>query len=277
MWIQVGYFLIAILLLSTSKITGQGECPCTAKWNEPHENPLLDSVPLDPVTCDVHLEIVPGKSPADPLIDLRCNYNLHEDGIIYSIKFYYNDREFYRYIPRDSAPVRTFPLRDFRVQRTESFHNWIRLSDLARDTKGFFKCEVSTEGPTFYTCSDETSLAGIVEPPVLSHVVGGKGDQVELKCRSPDPKLRGRFVWSVEGRIIQERDGHHLEDTLRIPTGSATVLVKCQFTSKGNYSGSAEMDVFKEGQNHMALKSGTKGIAGVDKAILLISLWQLMY
>lgn len=40
---------------------------------------------------------------------LSCDYDL--DGVpLYSIKWYFGDQEFYRYVPKESPPTRVFPL-----------------------------------------------------------------------------------------------------------------------------------------------------------------------
>lgn len=40
---------------------------------------------------------------------LSCDYDL--DGVpLYSIKWYFGDQEFYRFVPKESPPTRVFPL-----------------------------------------------------------------------------------------------------------------------------------------------------------------------
>lgn len=110
----------------------------------------------------IHLQIVPPVALHGDHMDIRCNYDLEH--AIYSIKFYKDGSEFYRYIPRDEHPVRIFAVRGVRVQQTEHFHNWVRLLAVDEGTQGVFKCEVSSEGPSFETYSDE-----------LQVIVRGKG------------------------------------------------------------------------------------------------------
>ncbi|KAL1462273.1 hypothetical protein WDU94_014122, partial [Cyamophila willieti] len=40
---------------------------------------------------------------------LRCNYNL-QDEALYTMKWYRNGREFYRFTPREKPQVKTFPI-----------------------------------------------------------------------------------------------------------------------------------------------------------------------
>lgn len=46
---------------------------------------------------------------AGETLHLECNYDL-EEALLYSIKWYFGDNEFYRYVPKESPPTRVFPL-----------------------------------------------------------------------------------------------------------------------------------------------------------------------
>lgn len=45
---------------------------------------------------------------------LRCDYDL-EDAALYSVKWYHNHVEFYRYVPKEEPPIRTFSLSGFII------------------------------------------------------------------------------------------------------------------------------------------------------------------
>jgi len=45
---------------------------------------------------------------------LKCEYDL--EGVpLYSIKWYWNDEEFYRYIPKESPPFKSFLVKETEV------------------------------------------------------------------------------------------------------------------------------------------------------------------
>lgn len=125
----------------------------------------------------IHLEIDPPVALLHDRVDIRCNYELEE--ALYSIKFYKDNEEIYRFIPRDLHPVRIFPMPGVRVQRTKHFHNWIRLVAVDIHTEGVFKCEVSSEGPSFETYSDEKKVV----------VRGTEEEELSLKLDSYSSKL----------------------------------------------------------------------------------------
>lgn len=40
---------------------------------------------------------------------LQCEYDL-EDAPLYSIKWYFNSHEFYRFVPKEAPPTKVFPV-----------------------------------------------------------------------------------------------------------------------------------------------------------------------
>lgn len=50
---------------------------------------------------------VPNYTVKDNSVRLECHYDI-EDEKLYSVKWYKDGREFYRYLPRDHPPANTF-------------------------------------------------------------------------------------------------------------------------------------------------------------------------
>jgi hypothetical protein len=42
-------------------------------------------------------------------VELSCDYDL-EGALLYSIKWYKDDQEFYSYVPKEAPPTRVFPV-----------------------------------------------------------------------------------------------------------------------------------------------------------------------
>ena len=62
---------------------------------------------------DVHIEVPQAVFDRDTVC-LVCKYDL-EQAALYSIKWYFRDEEFYRFVPKESPPTRIFPLQHFNV------------------------------------------------------------------------------------------------------------------------------------------------------------------
>ncbi|ENN77128.1 hypothetical protein HUJ04_000256 [Dendroctonus ponderosae] len=65
---------------------------------------------------------VPEAVRAGDSVTLSCQYDL-EDVALYSIKWYWNEEEFYRYIPKDLPPYKSFPMRFINVDVSFSGKN----------------------------------------------------------------------------------------------------------------------------------------------------------
>lgn len=67
---------------------------------------------------------VPNHTVKDSTVQLECHYDLNNDGL-YSVKWYKDGNEFFRYMPRDHPPVLVFPLSGITVDvRTKFCLSW---------------------------------------------------------------------------------------------------------------------------------------------------------
>lgn len=109
---------------------------CRAKWKiglrhrTVHFNFLFRSLYSDfyfsffiaEITClrNVELRAVEAIRAGETL-HLECNYDL-ENALLYTIKWYFEDNEFYRYVPKESPPTRVFPLPGINVDVSLPFY-----------------------------------------------------------------------------------------------------------------------------------------------------------
>lgn len=57
---------------------------------------------------------VPNYTVKDNMVRLECHYDM-ENEILYSVKWYKDGQEFYRYLPKDQPPATVFPLTGISV------------------------------------------------------------------------------------------------------------------------------------------------------------------
>lgn len=100
---------------------------------------------------------VPDPVVVGQTIKLTCLFELEGD-TLYSIKWYRNDVEFFRFVPRDNPPGQYFPMDGVHVDMLRSANNSVILQDINKTTSGKFKCEVSAEAPSFQTEFVKTEL-----------------------------------------------------------------------------------------------------------------------
>ncbi|KAF8790691.1 hypothetical protein HNY73_005677 [Argiope bruennichi] len=84
---------------------------------------------------------VPDKVARGQGTRLTCGYDLEGD-TLYSIKWYRDDVEFFRYVPTDRPPGQFFPLQGIKVDLGRSANGSVYIRDISHLTAGIYKCEV---------------------------------------------------------------------------------------------------------------------------------------
>ncbi|CAB4070285.1 unnamed protein product [Lepeophtheirus salmonis] len=163
----------------------------------------------------------------DPLIlgsaaDLYCDYDM-EGSQLYSVKWYKNGKEFFRYMPDEVNPKSTLDVFGVYVDKERSSSRKVRLKVVRWSTEGNYKCEV-TAGKPYYDTVVNSSIARIVAAPRRGPTITGRrdrytsGDLVELNCSSNSSKPATELSWYINSiqadnstliyyPIKEERDG----------------------------------------------------------------------
>ncbi|KAG5671332.1 hypothetical protein PVAND_001535 [Polypedilum vanderplanki] len=125
---------------------------------------------LPPITRTLHITniIVPPFVDVREVVVLSCSYNLGNQKLN-SVKWYKNDKEFYRYSPMMPAQSQymLFSVDGIHVSADHLCNEkscTIHLDNLSGETTGAFRCEVSGDAPEF-KLSHETSNMTVVALP----------------------------------------------------------------------------------------------------------------
>ncbi|XP_026689315.1 uncharacterized protein LOC113473962 [Diaphorina citri] len=94
---------------------------------------------------------------------LECLYDLESEAL-YSVKWYKDGNEFYRYIPNDLPQTQVYPLPGVHVDRRHSNSSHISLVNISLSSSGRYRCEVSAEGPSFQTVTDHGDMVAVGSP-----------------------------------------------------------------------------------------------------------------
>ncbi|XP_046488303.1 uncharacterized protein [Neodiprion pinetum] len=128
--------------------------------------------------------------PRSAKVALRCEYDLEGAGL-YSVKWYRNDFEFFRYRPGAQPPGQAFPLLEVKVDLERSDAEQITLlgQEEGVNLAGSYMCEVSTEGPQFLIKEKTANMSVAVVPkrdPVLEGVrpTYDLGELLQAECTS---------------------------------------------------------------------------------------------
>ncbi|XP_031364074.1 uncharacterized protein LOC102680028 [Apis dorsata] len=90
-------------------------------------------------------------------VRMQCNFNLDKE-LLYSVKWYKDGHEFYRYVPRDVPMVQTFRVPGVDVNTHNSTERSVVLNNVNLTSSGRYRCEVSAEAPAFQTVSDHADM-----------------------------------------------------------------------------------------------------------------------
>ncbi|CAL1280667.1 unnamed protein product [Larinioides sclopetarius] len=139
-------------------------------------------------------------------VELSCIYELENDRL-YSIKWYRNDVEFYRYVPNDWPPGQFLPLPGVRVDLSKSGQRSVYLRSVDLNSTGTYRCEVSAEAPSFQSVSAERDMKVMVLPTEGPKIMGGQiqynvGDTVAVNCTSAKSKPAATLRWFINDNPV---------------------------------------------------------------------------
>ncbi|XP_050545305.1 uncharacterized protein LOC126907751 isoform X2 [Daktulosphaira vitifoliae] len=160
-------------------------------------------------TClfDVSIEIPTGILMGGTAI-MRCNYSLEETESLYSVKWYKEQLEFYRYIPKELPHTRVFSYPDINVDISESGDQQVVLRNVTSNLGGKYWCEVSLDAPLFETriaSAVMNVLRPIKDKPVLQveKTQYSVGEKLRANCTSPSSDYPSNITWFINDRKIK--------------------------------------------------------------------------
>lgn len=152
---------------------------------------------------------------ADPRWDkvaLRCEYDLG-DKDLYSVKWYKDGAEFFRYMPGWKPPGRDFPAEGVYVDVGKSDSKQVTLLGQASsrggkvNLAGSYLCEVSSEGPSFLTAYGEANMSVAIPPKELPTLRGLRpsyeaGETLQAECTSAPSYPPAVLVFILNGKEV---------------------------------------------------------------------------
>uniref|UniRef100_A0A1A9WUQ8 Ig-like domain-containing protein n=1 Tax=Glossina brevipalpis TaxID=37001 RepID=A0A1A9WUQ8_9MUSC len=151
---------------------------------------------------------IPSYVIKDSMAQLECLYDLDGEAL-YSVKWYKDGNEFYRYVPKDIPPAQTFHLPGISVDVYSSNDAIVTLRDVNLQTSGRFRCEISGEAPYFQTITQHGDMVVVSLPDQgPPKITGGSpryqiGDWVHVNCTSGRSKPPVQLSWLVNGQAAE--------------------------------------------------------------------------
>ncbi|XP_037073550.1 uncharacterized protein LOC119094591 [Pollicipes pollicipes] len=176
-------------------------------------------------------------------VNLACLYDL-EGKDLYSIKWYKDGKEFYRYEPTTGQPKKSFPQPGIKVNLAASNETHVRLEQTTLRYSGRYMCEISTEAPNFATEQGKGQVHVVAFPAAGPAITGGKtryqvGDRVKVNCTSHRSMPAANLTWFINN---EEAALEHLklwpptihEDGLESVTAGLHFRVRPHHFQRGN-------------------------------------------
>ncbi|EDW83939.1 uncharacterized protein beat-IV [Drosophila tropicalis] len=136
---------------------------------------------------------------------------LEEGESLYAIKWYKDNEEFYRYVPKARPPKTSYRVDGVRVIEELSDASRVLLRGLTLNSTGLYRCEVSAEAPNFSSVQGEGRLDIVFLPRDGPHIRGQQyqyqiGENLYLNCTSGKSHPASHLQWFVnEQPILDER------------------------------------------------------------------------
>uniref|UniRef100_A0A182VYN5 Ig-like domain-containing protein n=1 Tax=Anopheles minimus TaxID=112268 RepID=A0A182VYN5_9DIPT len=127
-----------------------------------------------------------------------------EEEKLYSIKWYKDNEEFYRYVPSAAQPIKSYRINGFLVDPNHSNGTKVLLRALRRKSSGVYRCEISAEAPSFDSVQGEDTTK---DGPHISD--GGRqtfqnGDTLELNCTSGRAYPAITLQWYLNNVLVTD-------------------------------------------------------------------------
>ncbi|XP_060531633.1 uncharacterized protein LOC132705194 [Cylas formicarius] len=152
---------------------------------------------------------IPSHAIRNQNVKLECHFDLDGE-ILYSVKWYKDGNEFFRYVPRDMPPTQSFPLPGVTVDLHNSTQNAVILCSVQLSSSGIYRCEVSGEAPSFQTVTEHSYMTVVALPEEGPKISGGKpryqiGDTVNVNCTSGRSKPVAQLNWMINGEPAEPK------------------------------------------------------------------------
>ncbi|XP_033208434.1 uncharacterized protein LOC117167539 isoform X2 [Belonocnema kinseyi] len=152
---------------------------------------------------------VPAVVRSGDAVWLTCEFDL-QGKLLYTVKWYLDDAEFYRYAPKRKPPGLALPVKNIRVDLTRSTMNDVMLLNVSRNQSGPYKCEASEELPTLETRAQQAHMM-VVDVPETDPTIQAERhrlpsvDILRANCTSGASFPAPNITWTLNGKPLDSK------------------------------------------------------------------------
>ncbi|EDX05299.1 GD21879 [Drosophila simulans] len=166
---------------------------------------------------------------------LECLYDLDGEAL-YSVKWYKDGNEFYRYVPRDMPPAQTFLLPGVNVDVSTPRRRKTECANKTSSEAGTLRCALLSIDPHFAQKIVFTALFARYYLPDEGSpkISGGRpryqiGDYVRVNCTAGRSKPAVKLSWQVNGEPVEQQKLRKYDTIVSGRDGLETSVLGLQF------------------------------------------------
>ncbi|KAI8130397.1 hypothetical protein CVS40_0611 [Lucilia cuprina] len=133
------------------------------------------------------------------------DHDVEEGEDLYAIKWYKDNEEFYRYVPKANPPKTSYRVDGVRVIEEHSDSTRVLLRGLTINSTGLYRCEVSAEAPNFSSVQDLPRDGPHIKGQQFQYQIG---ETLNLNCSSGKSHPASHLQWFINDQAVV--DGHYL-------------------------------------------------------------------
>lgn len=166
---------------------------------------------------------------------LQCHYDLGDDAL-YSVKWYKDDEEFYRFVPKATPQHSSYRIDGVKVDHHLSNEKQVLLRSVNLKSSGVYRCEVSAEAPSFASAQREGRMEVVFLPKDDPSITGPHdklyqvGDEINLNCTSGKSYPASVLHWYINDQEVRQEDLLVPLPAVTHPHGLVTSALGLRFT-----------------------------------------------
>ncbi|XP_017785069.1 PREDICTED: uncharacterized protein LOC108568466 [Nicrophorus vespilloides] len=189
---------------------------------------------------------------ADPREDMNldCIFDMGNE-VMYAVKWYKDDHEFFRFMPHQQPHTMTFPVAGVHLVpgSTDCGEDSckVRLTRLTRDhSTGSYRCEISTEAPSFRLASITHSVTVAAMPRDQPRIEGAGnsyyvGDILVADCTSAPADPTPVVVWYINNKTVSSDFLGEATTSAQDRYGLSSRTASLRFALHRNHTGHLEL------------------------------------
>lgn len=192
---------------------------------------------------------VPAVVRSGDTVTLSCHYDL-EGLSLYTIQWFLEDTEFYRYLPDRDPPYSIFDVDGIHVNVSKSNTHDVTLVDVSRKLMGEYKCEVSAGRPSYHTLITRATME-VVDAPKTDPTIGTEkeriavGEMLRANCTTGNSRPASAITWKLNGDLMANDSMQYRSRYFAIPQDDDSMVSKSTIEFK------VTSDMFRNGRLHL--------------------------